>query len=270
METENAKVGNFPSESQLAPVEQWIADEALDAIYSSAYWNDVEEEKKKEWWIADGNYKRCTDYLTRGGLLDEWAVVEAMISDWLPGNASANVADLAAGIGWTSALFSKLDKINMVHAVEISKHRLVELFPHAVKMFDGKPQKIKRYIGSFYELGLPNESMDIVFLSQAFHHSDEPLKLLFEIDRVTRRGGGVILSGENYISLYAQVRKMIALLVKERRLSTNFYQNFPPDDTSGDHYYRLSDYYLFFQLMGYKATHRVVNNKSLIIMATKL
>jgi len=52
MQTENAKVANFPSESQLSPVEQWIADEALDAIYSSAYWNDVEGKKKKEWWIV--------------------------------------------------------------------------------------------------------------------------------------------------------------------------------------------------------------------------
>ena len=49
MQTENAKLGNFLSESHLSPVEQWIADEALDAIYSSAYWNDLEEEKKKEW-----------------------------------------------------------------------------------------------------------------------------------------------------------------------------------------------------------------------------
>lgn len=267
---ENAKLEKLPTEPQLAPVEQWITNEALNAIYSSVYWNDVEEEKKKEWWIADGNYARCTDYLTRSGLLDEWAVVEELISAWLPDNASANVADLAAGIGWTSVLFSKLGKINTVHAVEISRHRLVELFPHAVKMFDGDPRKIKRYIGSFYELGLPDKSMDIVFLSQAFHHSDQPLKLLLEIDRVTRKGGRVILSGENYIGLYAQIRKMIAMLVKERKLSTNFYQNFPADDTSGDHYYRLSDYYLFFQLMGYKTSHRVVNNKSLVIMATKL
>ena len=43
--------------------------------------------------IADGNYGRCTDYLTRVGLPDERAVVENMISDWLPENASANVAD---------------------------------------------------------------------------------------------------------------------------------------------------------------------------------
>ena len=35
-----------------------------------------------------------------------------------------------------------------------------------------------------------NESMDIVFMSQAFHHADQPLKLLTEIDRVTRGGGG--------------------------------------------------------------------------------
>lgn len=87
---------------------------------------------------------------------------------------------------------------------------------------------------------------------------------------VSLKKGKVILSGENYIGLYAQIRKMIAILVKERKLSTNFYQNFPADDISGDHYYRLSYYYLFFKLMSYKTTHRKVNNKSIVIIATKL
>lgn len=63
---------------------------------------------------------------------------------------------------------------------------------------------------------------------------------------------------------------MISLLVKERRLSTNFYENFPADDVTGDHYYRLSDYYMFFQLLGYKVYHRMVNNGSLVFVATKL
>ena len=56
-------------EKKLAPVEQWLSNEALAGIYSSGFWNDIEEEKKKEWWIADGDYKRCKDYLTRAGLM---------------------------------------------------------------------------------------------------------------------------------------------------------------------------------------------------------
>jgi SAM-dependent methyltransferase len=257
------------TKSGLPPVEQWISSDVLSSIYSSSYWNNIEEERKKEWWIGDGKYNVCIDYLRNSGLLDEWAVAEKFISNRSSGNIKLEVADLAAGIGWTSALFSRIDNIAAVHAVEVSKHRLIDLFPHAVKMLDGNPAKIKRYIGSFYELGFKNESMDIIFLSQAFHHSDQPLKLLLEIDRVTKKGGAVILLGENYISIYEQTKRIARRLIKEGRVSMDFYENFPPDDVTGDHYYRVSDYYMFFRLLGYKPSHRIVNKRSLVFIAIK-
>lgn len=40
------KLGSMSTKSELAPVEQWITDEDLDAIYSSSFWNDVEVERK--------------------------------------------------------------------------------------------------------------------------------------------------------------------------------------------------------------------------------
>lgn len=201
-------------------------------------------------------------------MLAEWTVVENYLSE-LPGESKLKVADLAAGIGWTSALFSKLDRVAEVHATEISKHRLNELFPYAIDMFKGNPDKIYRYIGSFYDLGFEAESMDIVFLSQAFHHADQPLKLLAEIDRVTRKGGTIILSGENYISQYSQIKRAIKNSLKFGRISINFFENFPPDHLGGDHYYRLTDYYMFFQLLGYKLNHVIVDKRSLVLIANK-
>ena len=35
------------SEEALAPVERWITDDELKDIYSSSYWNDIEDEKRK-------------------------------------------------------------------------------------------------------------------------------------------------------------------------------------------------------------------------------
>lgn len=254
--------------SRLAPVDQWLSDDALEQIYSAAYWNDIEEEKKKEWWIADGNYERCMGYLKHAGLLDEWAIVEKWMLE-LSSHNHLRVADLAAGIGWTSALFSRLNNVAEVHATEISRHRLTNLLPYAVDMLNGSPEKIKRYLGSFYDLGFDAESMDVVFLSQAFHHADQPLKLLTEIDRVTRRGGVIFLSGENYIGPKALTKRLIKTILGQRKICFNFHELFPPDDITGDHYYRLSDYYMFFRLLGYKLRHEIVSNRSLVLMAQK-
>jgi len=142
-------------------IEIWLSDEELKSIYTSSYWNNIEEERKKEWWIEDGNYKKCLDYLDSSGLLYEYQQSEKFIKEY--SGELIKVVDLAAGIGWTSVLLSKLSKVKEVHAVEISKHRLDSLFEHSVKMLKGDPNKIFRYLGSFYDLRFDDKSVDIIY-----------------------------------------------------------------------------------------------------------
>ncbi len=85
----------------MRPIERWITDNQLASIYSSKYWNDLEEEKKKEWWIANGNYQKCLDFLRKSGLFDEYKAAEQHIMSHL--GMPLKVADLAAGTGWASA-----------------------------------------------------------------------------------------------------------------------------------------------------------------------
>jgi hypothetical protein len=63
----------------MRPIESWISDVQLAAIYSSAYWNDIAVEQKKEWWIVDGNYQRCLHYLEESKLLPEYREAEKYI-----------------------------------------------------------------------------------------------------------------------------------------------------------------------------------------------
>lgn len=231
-------------------IESWLSIDELKNIYTSSYWNDIEEEKKKEWWINDGNYEKCLNYLRTSKLLDEYKYSEKFIVNHK--NHSIKVADLAAGIGWTSALISKNKNVNEVHAVEISNHRIDSLFENAVKMLNGDSSKIFRYIGNFYELKFETESIDLIYMSQAFHHADKPLKLLHECDRVLKNDGRIILVGEHFIGFYKIIRKFFANLLKRRVIATNFYEMFPPDKTLGDHYYRKSDYQFMFQSLGYE------------------
>jgi ubiquinone/menaquinone biosynthesis C-methylase UbiE len=252
----------------LRAVQSWLSESQLGEIYTAAYWNDIEEEKKKEWWVEDGNYDECRRYLERCGLLLEYSQAEPFIHG--SATASLRVVDLAAGIGWTSALISRLENVAEVHAVEISKHRLERLFPHAVTMFAGDADKIHRYLGSFYDLQFPPQTMDVVYLSHAFHHADRPLQLLVECDRVLKPGGRIIVAGEHQIGLGVIARRFLSVLLRQRRLVTDFSQLFPPDPVLGDHYYRHSDYRLLFTALGYRVQHRVADSGNGLYVADKL
>lgn len=248
-------------------IDVWLTDEELATIYSTNYWNDIEKEKEKDWWIADGNYQRCLDYLERSGLLHEYREAEKVVAAF-PGD-SIKIADLAAGIGWTSALLSTLPNVGEVHAVEVSRHRLGDLFEHSVRMMKGDEQKLHRYLGSFYDLKFEDESLDLIFLSQAFHHAARPLALLVEFDRVLKAGGWVILIGEHYLGGKQIVKRFLRMLIKEGKPVTAFHKLFPPDFDSGDHYYRLSDYKFMFRTMGYRLEYYILQNDNVMYVAKK-
>ena len=250
-------------------IEHWITEEELKDIYTSSYWNDIEIEKKNAWWIADGDYEKCLDYLKSSNLLLQYKESEEYIKNFVDEKENIFIADLAAGIGWTSALLSKLPSVDKVFTVEISKHRLGHLFESCCNMLQGNSKKINRYLGSFYDLKFDNNSIDLIYLSQAFHHAENPLKLIIECDRVLKNDGRIILIGEHYIGPFQIIRKILSNLIKRRYFSTNFYKIFTPDEILGDHYYRNSDYYFFFQSLGYDLKHKTLIDNTTIYIADK-
>jgi ubiquinone/menaquinone biosynthesis C-methylase UbiE len=256
-----------PVAQGITAVLRWLSDDDLKGLYTASYWNDIEEERKKPWWIENGEYDQCRRYLTETGLMGEYQLAEAFIRD-MP-RAGLRVADLAAGIGWTSALLSKLEGIAEVHCVEMSSHRLERLFPHSLAMCQGNSAKIHRYLGSFYDLRLPDQSMDVVFLSQAFHHAHRPIRLITECDRILKPGGRIVLVGEHRIRAHRVASRFLSTLLRTGRIVTNFHDLFPPDAALGDHYYRRSDYYLLFRAMGYQLRHRAAPTGNMLYVADK-
>ena len=204
----------------LTPITKWLSEEQVNTIYSSEYWNNLEEEKNKDWWIIDGNYQRCLNYLQKSGLMDEYKDAEIYISG-IP-QTNLKIVDLAAGIGWTSGLLSKLDNVAEIYSVEISEHRLGDLFQESIKMTNGNENKIHRFLGSFYDLKLSNETLDIVFLSQAFHHADRPLNLLVECDRVLKPGGSIVLIGEHYFTFFDIIRGFFRSIIKGKKFECSY------------------------------------------------
>jgi len=241
---------------KLKEVTNWLSRGQIDQMYSSEYWNNITDEKNKPWWILDGNYKKLWAYLENSGTLQEFNEGINEINSIKSKNI--NIADLAAGTGWTSAILSKIDSVSEVHSLEMSEHRISELFAETIKMFDGNPDKIHRYLGSFYETQFKNNYFDIIVLNQAFHHADEPFALLQECKRILKKEGSVFIIGEPYIGFKAYLRKIIATIVKERKLKYKFYDLFETCPEMGDHYYRDSDYRFIFQSAGFECSFKLL------------
>lgn len=217
-------------------------------MFSATYWSDAEAERKKPFWIEDGNFQRCLECLDESGLRRQYEVAEEMAGFIRPGQV---VLDLAAGIGWASALLSKLNAVDKVIAVELSRHRL-ELFPKSCEMFDGDESKIERYLGSFYDLKLEDQSVDCVVMVQAFHHANRPLHLMVEVDRVLKPGGKFVIAGEHVISAFHAAAKIGVRALKTRNFDFSSQDLWPPDEVLGDHYYLNGEYQLLFRLLGYE------------------
>jgi ubiquinone/menaquinone biosynthesis C-methylase UbiE len=253
----------------MIPVVSWLSQEELSEIYSSSYWNDLEKEKQKAWWIEDDQQKdRLIDYLRTSSLLDEFADAQSVILK--TGQQNLVVADLAAGTGWASALLSKLDQVQAVHSVDISQHRIGSLFEHTCLALQANQWKINRYLGSFYSLELNDSSIDVVFLSQAFHHAHQPFLLLQEISRVLKQGGMALLIGEHHISSLKIIKRIFKTLLQEGRFTTNFYELFKPHPIMGDHYYRVSDYFFIAKSLGFNVLLSRLRSGNAMYILTKL
>jgi SAM-dependent methyltransferase len=229
---------------------QWLSPHELSGIYSGDYWNDLTAEQEKAWWILDGNGADCLGYLESSGLLSQYREAEAFI-ERLP-TPRLEVADLAAGIGWTTALLSRIENVSAVHAVEISEHRIGSLFAAAMDLFEGERAKIHRYLGSFYDTKFEDHSIDVVFMCQAFHHADEPNRLLREIVRVLRPTGSVVIVGEHNVTSIKTLKRFLRELSRGR-IQAKFLELWPTDDVLGDHYYTHSMYRRMFAEVGLSA-----------------
>lgn len=244
-------------------IQTWNSDKEIESIYTGSYWNNEEEEKRKEWYVLDGNTEKLIRYLKeKTTCYEEYQ----SILDFCKKKGiviKGEGVDLAAGVCWTTALLSQIDTVEKICATEISKHRLLKIAPHVLDLFNAQGQKITRVIGSFYDLKLPKQSLDFCFMSQAFHHADDPKRLLNEVKQVLKPSGVVLVIGEtpiytfdfikaylkNYIKIILPIKKL-----KKRvayKIFPNFVDLFYPDNESGDHFYRINDYINLFQQSGF-------------------
>ncbi len=242
----------------------WLSDEELEKIFSSNYWNDEEKEKGKEWYPADGNAGKVLSGAHKNSTyLTEFESITAFAAGaGFPIRGTG--VDLAAGVCWTSALLSKIAAVEKIYALDISKHRILKIAPTILDILKADAQKVVRVIGSFYDIKLPDASVDFCFVSQAFHHAEDPGRLLCEVHRILKPAGFMMITGEKPVFMLDYAKKYVKNIIKMvvprsllgkgpavYRLFPRFEELFRPDRELGDHYYRMQDYEHIFQRSGF-------------------
>jgi ubiquinone/menaquinone biosynthesis C-methylase UbiE len=85
---------------------------------------------------------------------------------------------MAAGNLWAVPRLLRLGTVDKIYCLEYSKHRLLQIGPAVLEYYGVPKERVVLALGSFYDLHLKNKSLDFVFMSQAFHHADDPNRLL--------------------------------------------------------------------------------------------
>lgn len=259
-------------------VERWISRQDASGIAYAEYWNDKAAEAKKDWNVLDKGFGEMEAMLAVEGFAEDIRRCRQALEDWTGNPLGGQGIDLAAGCLWAVPVLFESPGISHLHCLEYSEHRLLMLGPRVLSHYGISRDRVTLVYGSFYELQLTSQSLDFVLLASAFHHADNPARLLGEIHRVLKPGGKVIVTGEPWVTLTGQYLKYIGKLILPRLIPAAMLRKlfggripsravwppnrenvFPVDPVLGDHLYTLGEYNELFRRAGFQ--YRAVPGK---------
>jgi ubiquinone/menaquinone biosynthesis C-methylase UbiE len=129
------------------------------------------------------------------------------------------VADVGAGTGlFTRLIAEKVGPRGKVFAVDIARSFL----EHVAR--DAKARghdHVVTVLSTQDSVNLPEKSVDLVFLSDVYHHLEKPAQILASIHRALRSGGGMVVidfdrvEGRSSAFVLKHVRASKAVVIKE-------------------------------------------------------
>ncbi len=248
-------------------LKNWIEK---NEIRTAKYWEDPEKEKTKVFNILDNDLKKLEEDIHLNNIYNH--LLEISNNENISFK-DKTIISLASGTGWLEGKFLRDKKINKLTLIDFSKHRIHELGPKTLKLFGFELDRADFVYGNILDLKIKNNSQDIILLSQAFHHINEPIKLLNEIKRVLKDDGVVIILGEHYYSWKIKLNRIIKHYIKYflnykkyRKLNSFFpeYKSlFPPSYEKGDIHYSKLEYHHLFTSMMFDYNHYIHNTKTI-------
>jgi SAM-dependent methyltransferase len=251
------------------PVVEWLSDVAR--LKYADYWNDESEERRKPLWIVDGNFHPLEEYLAQIRLPDQLRACIACARERFGRVLNGIGVDLGAGNLWAAPYLLALGSVERLYCVEYSKHRLLDMGPALLAHYGVSPGRVVLALGDLHRLEIGDGTLDFVFMSAAFHHSDRPQQLLGEIRRVLKPTGLVMLIGEHITDAGggAVIRHMVKFCVARllprvvqrrvlgrelhvERLLPSEEDLLAGDERLGDHAYTHTRYQQMFAAAGFE------------------
>ena len=136
--------------------------------------------------------------------------------EWIKFNGNEKVLDLGAGNCWSTNYVSKKLSKGYCVALDISDIKYSELESADVYI---KHNKIffERVLSNMDKLPFKSDIFDIVFVNNAVHHASSLQNTCYEISRVLKRGGRLILTNEPVISSIKRINKKTYEILNEDR-----------------------------------------------------
>ena len=236
---------------------------------TSKYWNDESIEKKKVFNVIDLGFDKIESSDKYHALLD--SIVKVMKKHGIQAKDS-RILSLASGSCWIESQIFKNNDFKSLTNVDISHHRIHKLAPFTMNHY-GVTKNVNFMLGSVFDMDVSETKYDVIFMSQAFHHMDEPIRLLRILKKMLNENGSIIIVGEHFFSNYKYHKQALKHFIKyiinwrDYRMLSNFYPSwqdlFKPDYDKGDIHWSSSEYNFIFKKSGFSVYHQETHRSNL-------
>lgn len=243
--------------------------ETLDSSFE--YWDDAEKQNEKVFNVErEGGFFALEQDAYLQALFKQLSQLGCASKVTLDGK---RILTLAAGTCWLESWWLRGERPKQLVAIDFSKYRLHHLAPLVLKHYEiDFPVKLVRADVSSALNG--EKGFDVVVMSQAFHHFEDPIAVLRQVKNVLNPEGSVFIVGEHYFGskLYwlQAFKHFVKLLLnfKEYRSKHLFFPAyrdlFPPCIEKGDIHYSPAEYDFMFRKVGGFERSWIVDQKAKI------
>ncbi len=167
---------------------------------------------------------------------------------------SVIVADVGAGVGWTSALMALLPNVKKVYSVEPNDERRKRI-PFVLKHFKVPEEKVTITDGNFKNFKI-SEQVSLVTMVGSFHHTydDDVYDLIDEIKSTLKvekgSDGWLLLANEHYVDTFWILHRMLSWMkwkIIKRKPYWGPRNWLAPDPFDGEHWRTKKEIWTYFR-----------------------